>query len=147
MVAEGVPTMLGMQAIGHKSEGAYLRYNRSIKAQVWVAQHCTSEENNYEEIVWEKTSHLRSGMINGKIDPNNISPSKRSKVEKASVYFFLDSWNKYSQARPYLVLLILNFIKSYFFIDIAKEICKILFATSVLILCKRNFTIQMTMKE
>lgn len=34
MAAVGVPTQVGMQITGHKSEGAYRRYDQSLDAQV-----------------------------------------------------------------------------------------------------------------
>jgi hypothetical protein len=65
MASEGVPPAVGMQITGHKSKGAYSRYDRSVEAQVRAAQRSVGEGSAYTSIVLEETNRFKNNLIKG----------------------------------------------------------------------------------
>lgn len=67
MAFEGVPSVVGMKIIGHKSEGAYARYDRSVdtkvRAALRTARECSTFGDNLKlEVAIVKTA------LKGKMD-------------------------------------------------------------------------------
>lgn len=54
-----------MQITGHKSQRAHVRYDRSIEAQVRVAQRCARDDNLSKDIVREKTDLFKEKIMSG----------------------------------------------------------------------------------
>ncbi|CAM6083274.1 unnamed protein product [Calypogeia fissa] len=63
MVMEGVPTAIGMRITGHKSSGAYSRYDRSHEAQVRAAQVCANQGITYSECFVEEARKFKQNVI------------------------------------------------------------------------------------
>ncbi|CAM6117904.1 unnamed protein product [Calypogeia fissa] len=85
MASEGVPAVVGMKILGHKSQGAYSRYDRSIDAQVRAAQKCTSGQGSgYSSNFKEETERFKNTVVDGRkgVDEDTISPPKKSKFEE-----------------------------------------------------------------
>lgn len=66
MAAEGVPTTIGMKITGHKSQGAYERYDRSVEAQVRAAQKLAGQSSKFSVNVAQETADLKENVIGGR---------------------------------------------------------------------------------
>lgn len=75
---EGVPLKVGMQIIGHRSEAAYLAYDRTKDAVVRAAQKCVSEGSNFGTNLQEETRKMKSQLIEGNWskEANSEPPTK-----------------------------------------------------------------------
>lgn len=62
--------------------GAYVRYDRSIEAQVHAAQRCAGDSNVYEDTLKEETGSSKNKVISGKLPvaEDADSPTKKSKL-------------------------------------------------------------------
>lgn len=66
MSAEGVPASIGMKITGHKSQGAYERYDRSKEAQVRAAQRCVGNASDYVCNLVQENGDMKESLIDGK---------------------------------------------------------------------------------
>ncbi|CAM6105069.1 unnamed protein product [Calypogeia fissa] len=65
MATEGVPAKVGMQISGHKTEGAYSRYDRSTKAQVTAAQRSAADGTHFIYNYKDEAALLKEVMVQG----------------------------------------------------------------------------------
>jgi hypothetical protein len=65
MAVEGVPPAVGMLLTGHKSSGAYARYDRSTEAQVRAAQKSIALGNSFDSNMKREKELLKDKMVAG----------------------------------------------------------------------------------